>query len=253
MFIKLSPDAGIGDIDFLLINIVEDFNITFWNNIKTKSMNTLGLKFLAILMLVFGFIENVQGQISSSYERLFYTTAGNDAKSLRYCAKFENGKVWLKSVSYNEVRDKLAESSSYYDNEDWEDNGTESHYIWGQGSTKQYERCFKYCPSLSTSSRIVYKRHLEYSWTHPMEGSMNISGGFGCIDVQMLGVWGSGGKRFSYKYDMYIAFSPDKSSFIFWKEKANNLDGQIHDKQTFTRVPKSELLPKAVNYDFLNE
>ena len=51
----------------------------------------------------------------------------------------------------------------------------------------------------------------------------------------------------------YIAFSKDKSSFIMWFEEGDNLDGVIIEKREYKRVLKEELLPKAVNYDFLNE
>lgn len=51
----------------------------------------------------------------------------------------------------------------------------------------------------------------------------------------------------------YIAFSKDKSSFIMWFEEDDNLDGKILEKREYKRVPKEDLLPKAVNYDFLNE
>lgn len=51
----------------------------------------------------------------------------------------------------------------------------------------------------------------------------------------------------------YVAFSKDKSSIIMWFEKDDNLDGQIFGIKNYYRVPKEDLLPKAVNYDFLNE
>ena len=216
-------------------------------------MKNISLKviFLLGIMICLSAIS-ASGQIASSYERIFYTKAGSDVKSLRYCVKFETEKVWMKIVSYNDVRKKLAESPDYYDDEQWEDDGTESHYIFGSGYTKRCERVFKYCPSLSTSTRFVYKRHVEYSWTHPLQGSATVSPGYGCVRTENLGgVWG--GKRFSYNYDMYVAFSPDKSSFIFWKEKHDNHDGKVDGKETYTIVPKSELLPKSVDYDFLNE
>lgn len=68
-------------------------------------------------------------------------------------------------------------------------------------------------------------------------------------------------KVYDYKYEFeiitmqgyrYIAFSKDKSSFIMWFEEDDNLDGQIFEKRNYYRVSKEELLPKAVNYDFLN-
>ena len=210
-----------------------------WNNSKLSTNGSSS----------FASPNNSNNSIISS-NICFYTRAGGDITNLRYCVKFFSGKVWIKEVSYSEARNNLAKSSSFYDDESWEDKGTESHYIWGQGSTKKYERMFTYCSSLSTSSRIVYKRHVEYTFTHPLTGIMNISSGFGCVKEENLG-WA--GKRFYYNYDMYVAFSPDKSSFIFWKEKSNNINGEVDGKETYTIVPSSELLPKSVSYDFLNE
>lgn len=51
----------------------------------------------------------------------------------------------------------------------------------------------------------------------------------------------------------YFAFSKDKSSIIMWFEEDDNLDGVIYNKKETNRIPKEEFLPKAVNYDFLNE
>jgi len=51
----------------------------------------------------------------------------------------------------------------------------------------------------------------------------------------------------------FVAFSKDKSSFIMWFEDDNNYDGEIKDRHDYTRVPKEDLLPKAVNHDFLND
>lgn len=57
-------------------------------------------------------------------------------------------------------------------------------------------------------------------------------------------------KIYGYRY---YAISKDKSSIITWFEDDNNLDGVIREKNEYYRVPKEEFLPKAVNYDFLNE
>ena len=209
-------------------------------------------KWLVVLCMTMGLVSVAKAQIGYSNEDYFYTKIGETASSLRYAVKFRSDAVWLKEVGYSKVRENLAKSSTYYENEEWTDKGTESYYIWGQGTYGECERKFTYCPSLSTSTRIVYKRHVEYSYHHPTFGSANAQGGYGCIKEVWDNYYG-GGKTISYKYDMYVAFSPDKSSFIFWKEKSNNLDGKIDGKETFTSVPKSELLPKAANHEFLND
>lgn len=49
----------------------------------------------------------------------------------------------------------------------------------------------------------------------------------------------------------YYAFSKDLSSCIFWRERKS--DGSIFDKKHYIRISKEDLLPKAVNRDFLND
>lgn len=212
-------------------------------------------KWLVVLCMTMGLVSVAKAQIGYSNEDYFYTEIGQSASSLRYAVKFRSDAVWLKEVSYSKARENLAKSSMYYENEEWTDNGNEpyrTYDIYGcvQLHGKVCERKFTYCPSLSTSTRIVYKRHVEYSYYYA-NGDLLSLGGYGCIrsDVNNF----VGGTTFYYKYDMYVAFSPDKSSFIFWKEESNNLDGKIDGKETFTSVPKSELLPKAANHEFLND
>lgn len=111
-------------------------------------------------------------------------------------------------------RNKLAESKYYYENESWTD---------GKNGVEMYE----YDYSMSTSQRVVYKA------------------------VQKITLLD--GRRFEGNNIHYVAFSKDKSSFIYWREAKNDMDKTPRDKTTYTRVPKEDLLPKAANYDFLNE
>jgi hypothetical protein len=214
-------------------------------------MKKMNFKCLVVLCMALGFATVAKAQIGYSSTDYFYTEIGETASSLRYAVKFRSDAVWLKEVSYSKARENLSKNALFYENEEWTDKGTESYYIWGQGVYGECDRKFTYCPSLSTSTRIVYKRHVEYSYYHPLNGVMNATAGYGCVKTTSDGF--GGGKTFYYNYDMYVAFSPDKSSFIFWKEKSYNPDGKIDGKQTYTMVPKSELLPKAANHDFLND
>lgn len=89
---------------------------------------------------------------------------------------------------------------------------------------------YEYTPMKSTSERDVYfRRGKSNVYDHRSETTITMQG---------------------YRY---IAFSKDKSSFIMWFEEDDNLDGQIFEKRNYYRVSKEELLPKAVNYDFLND
>ena len=196
------------------------------------------MKSLSVICLVmgvmFGLVQTIQGQIPVSNECLFYTNKASTFRTLDFCVRFMGDKVWVKDVMYNEVRDNLAKSPSYYDEQRWVDRGTESHSTWNHNGLHYFvppcERMFVFCPNLSTPSRLVYTRHVEYSWTHPFEGSAMVDPGFGCVKTELLGNMGVYGKKFTYNYDMYIAFSLDKSNFIFWREQSHNLDGEINNK-----------------------
>lgn len=136
------------------------------------------------------------------------------SSEVEYVVKFESSKVWLKRVSHSTVRENLSKSENYYENEVWREK---YGYV-----TEMYE----YDYQKSTSSRVVYKRedtmsHLGYSFSYPI-----------------------------YRY---VAFSKDKSSFIRWWEKKDDYNGEIQSREDCTRVPKEDLLPKAANYDFLND
>lgn len=114
---------------------------------------------------------------------------------------------------------------------------------------------YEYDPMKSTSARDVYfKRDIYYTihgW-HPdkfyyvfsVDYYLNYSHSDEYHDYRIV---------ITKPVHRYIAFSKDKSSFIMWFEEDDNLDGQIFNKKEYNRIPKEELLPKKVNYDFLNE
>lgn len=185
----------------------------------------------------------VQGQISSSSERVFYTRLGSKASEIKYCVLFETGKVWLKSVSYTDVRKNLAQSSSYYNHITWRDRGTLM-----QNGSQEDARVFTYCSQLSKPNRIVYKRHVECTYFEPYP-MMSLSSPYGVVKVKYHGNMMGAPVTYYICYDEYVAFTPDKSSFTYWREKSNNHDGTLDYKESFSIVPKSQLLPIPVNYD----
>jgi len=196
-------------------------------------MKKLNFKWLVVLCIAIGFVNVAKAQIYSS-EDCFYAEAGKS--DVRYVVKFEYSKdrAWLKSVSHSTVRSNLAKSKDFYENEIWTD---------GQNSVVLYE----YDSYKSTSSREVYKR-------------TRLGGDIGkddcpyCRTVRHLGAgWSCGGHGKSISGYDYVAFSKDKSSFITWYEKKDNYDGDTGNKKYYSRIPKEDLLPKAANYDFLND
>lgn len=188
-------------------------------------MKKLNIKNLFVfLCMIFGFSGNAKCQIYSD-DDCFYARAGSS--SVSYVVKFEyiEDRVWLKSVSHSTVRSKLAKSENYYENEVWT-NGQGGVTMWQYDSQK------------STSSREVYYRKKFTQQTNMFGMPYDMYGNY-------LPSVHSG-------YE-YVAFSKDKSSFIKWSEPLNNYEGKINNKITYTRIPKEDLLPKAANYDFLDD
>lgn len=198
-------------------------------------MKKLNIKMMVMLAcMTFGLANVAKAQIYSS-EDCFYSREGSS--SVEYVVKLEGNRVWLKSVSsHSEVRSNLAKSKNFYEKEVWTD---------GQNSVTMYE----YDSRRSTSAREVYKRVNKtaiYS-----EQCSRYNGG--CWYSFSFGI-GYGCGKHGYKEigTDYVAFSKDKSSFIKWYEKKDNYDGNIEDRKDYSRVPKEDLLPKAVNDDFLH-
>ena len=191
-------------------------------------------KFKTAIVLVFiasGITSVAKGQIYES-EACFYSQAGSS--SVSRIVRFEGSRnlVWVKTC-FN--RNKLAESKYYYENESWTDG-------------KDGATMYKYDYSMSTSQRVVYKR---------VEKRAIYDGGcLGCHRFTTFGIWvefGCGRHGYEDGDSYYVAFSKDKSSFIYWFEAKGDIDKTPRDKTTYTRVSKEDLLPKAANYDFLNE
>lgn len=202
-------------------------------------MKKMNFKWLVVLCITIGFVNVAKAQIYSS-EDCFYSSAGSS--SVSYVVKFEGNRVWLKSVSHSTVRSNLAKSKDFYENQVWTD---------GKDGVQMYE----YDYYKSTSSREVYKRvdkkaifSYDCWWQNGGDrGVGNCRASFGSFPSQ-----GCGKHGYTELGTVYVAFSKDKSSIIKWYEKKDNYDGNIKTTD-YTRVPKADLLPKAVNYDFLND
>ena len=141
------------------------------------------------------------------------------------------------------------------------DTWTADEDVWT--TSEEYE----YDPMKSTSARDVYSKRDELYEIH-YNGEKSYRKVFYVYpnDIRFNGKFYE--KQIDYykhkddRYDFeiktmqgyrYVAFSKDKSSFIMWFEEDKNLDGQVFEKTNYYRVPKEELLPKKVNYDFLNK
>lgn len=204
--------------------------------------------------------------------------------------RFDSGqnKVWFKSSDYDTIRSNLAVSSDFYENL----NVTDKMQSWYDDKFKEWRRRYvgwntneeyEYDPMKSTSSRDVYFKRDELFligreyivFNRPVTPypsiyiySDDVFWGINYGDKRIGDYFYSveESKRHFYvqpyfKFNIikimqgyrYIAISKDKSSFIMWFEEDDNLDGKILEKREYKRVPKEDLLPKAVNYDFLNE
>lgn len=145
----------------------------------------------------------------------------------------------MKSTSARDVyfkRDKLREIDrfTYYEYSERNNNG--QHYTIYVYSDDQFnDGLYKNRVKISDNG-VPY---LKYSHIYKDKNNRGVAGEY-TIKKTMQG----------YRY---IAFSKDKSSFIMWFEEDDNFDGVIHEKREYKRIPKEDLLPKAVNYDFLNK
>lgn len=196
-------------------------------------MKKMNFKWLVLFCMAVGFATIAKAQIYCN-DACFYSEAGSS--NVTYVVRFDysNDRVWLKNVSHSTVRSNLAKSKDFYENEIWTD---------GQNSVAMYE----YDSYKSTSSREVYKRTI-------LGGYIGRDDCPHCRTKRHLGAGLSCGGHGKYisGYD-YVAFSKDKSSFITWYEKKDNYDGDTGNKNYYSRIHKEDLLPKATNYDFLND
>ena len=184
---------------------------------------------------------------SKKIECCFYTYRGN-----YFVVRFDSNqsKVRIKSTYYDTIRSNLSISRDFYESQATLSISRDSYEkywtaLWGQE---------KVTVSLSDSGRLIVSKsthsQTDYmnAWTTDEEYEYDPMKSTSARDV-------------FFKRDIlnamqgyrYIAFSKDKSSFIMWFEEGDNLDGVIIEKREYKRVLKEELLPKAVNYDFLNE
>jgi hypothetical protein len=197
--------------------------------------------FVVLACMTVGITNVVRCQIYSN-EDCFYASAGSSYVS--YVVKFEysTDRVWIKSVSHSTVRRNLAQNRDFYEEETWTD---------GKNSVNMYE----YDRSMSTSTREVYKRVTKIAIYDPNCRVAQASWGVnGCKVFGFNGTpTGCGAHGYKDGDTYYVAFSKDKSSYYSWRVSANDVDGTIRNKSTYTRIPKEDLLPKAANYDFLNE
>lgn len=175
--------------------------------------------------MTFGLAIQAKAQICSE-EVLFYAKTGTS--DVCYAVKFNcyRDNLVIQRVFQDGVKKHLEESKNYY-----EDNWKQGYYEFRQ---------FEYDPIMSTSTKEVYK------W----EGKVFTDKIIGYDN----GPWGMGQPIYeSFEGYRYIAISKDKYSLIRWSEKKNNGNGAIIERKDYTRIPKEDLLPKAANYDFLND
>lgn len=183
--------------------------------------------FFAIIVSFWG---TVIGQIYCS-EECYYSMAGSSSVSYVVRFRYSKNTVWLKNVSHSTVRKNLAKNKDFYYEETWTD---------GEDGVHRYD----YVPSISTSNREVYKR--TEKWPIRNTACPNCANPY-------IGVWGCQNHGYKdYKYH-YVAFSKDKTSFIEWWVSADDIDGNIWEKKYYTLLPKDELIPKEIKYDFLDD
>ena len=168
--------------------------------------------------------------------REYKNAISNDKKAMEeaeYAKKYEKNRRKKSEILQ---KAEQAKSPEYYEN------------AWS--ADEEYE----YDPMKSTSARDVYFKRDIYYTIERIWPSWPSRTYYVFSDDYYLNYSNNDYKIEATKpVHRYVAFSKDKSSIIMWFEKDDNLDGQIFGIKNYYRVPKEDLLPKAVNYDFLNE
>ena len=213
---------------------------------------------------------------TKSIECCFYTEYKTCSDCAEYVVKFDSNldKVWFKRTNYDTIRSNLAVSKKFYEDQATLIISRDSYEYRnvvqrqqsfnrpiGYRTQEEYERKLAE-QARQVSSQTMSPNYIKYknAWTADEKYEYAPMKSTSARDVYFK----RGTRIYKYKESgwdrektiqgyRYVAFSKDKSSIIMWFEDDENLDGQIFEKRTYYRVPKEDLLPKAVNYDFLNE
>lgn len=171
--------------------------------------------FVVLTCMTLGIANVAKCQIYSS-DICYYLPAGSNSKCDVTVAKFNGSTVFI-WWSVCEIEKCFSKGSDYFEHMNWREGDTDVPYC----HIKKYE----YVSSMSTSKREVYKKE-----TREYVSIVNDS----------------------YVKEEYVAFSKDMSSYITWTI-LNKKETGYETKKTYSKVPKEEFLPKAINHDFLNE
>lgn len=222
-----------------------------------------------------------------------YKKSEYDTKKVEYVIRFNANQdtVWFKHTNYDAIRANLAVSRDFYENQailtmsressdyqlgirtaEWYTSYVKKHKKLPQLSDYQYaywQEAYLYnyqdwdkqphtksqwksqWKTYQANLQLLSPEYYKNAWTKGEEYQYSAMKSTLARDVYFKRDNRDNlGTMQGYRY---VAFSKDKSSFIMWFEEDDNLDGVIREKREYKRVPKEELLPKAVNYDFLNE
>lgn len=124
--------------------------------------------------------------------------------------------------------------------------------IWEFNGRQALYKCRSSSPTESQSSiKQVLEKSPNAFDNHSIPGSYKVDGGWIQVIQATYRPDIPSSDRSVYKVNsFYMAVSSDLSTMISWTENSN---GEIENKRYFVRIDKEELLPKAINYDFLDD
>lgn len=187
------------------------------------------IKYLVVLLcMTLGLANAAMAQIYSS-ECCFYAEEG--FSDVRYVIKFDysEDRLWIKTAGGSStVRKNLARTEDFYEDLVYKDN------------TSYGEEKFEYDSYRSTSANEVYKRERK------------VTRYYNSIGWEVYSYVPGGRTEVVVKSIDYVAISKDKMTLIKWTEPKDNYEGKTQNMKYYKLIPKEDLLPKAVNYDFLD-
>lgn len=180
----------------------------------------MNFKWLVMLCMAMGIVNVAKAQIYSSEECYYIEAGANNPKNggpdvFVQVLSFDGSSLVHSQGWYSSIKRELKKGENVLKQQlDYYQNKMGYRYS-NQYNVCQHIRTYLYNSNMSTSMREVYKSVSSSQW-----GSTIVC---------------------------YIAIANDKSSIIMWE--GDNVDR----KKTYIRIDKDDLLPEAVNYDFLNE
>lgn len=167
-------------------------------------------------------------------------------KSIKYLVVLVCISIGISSVAKAQV---YSGGTIYY-----KQTNSNSDYIsiWEFNGRQALYKCRSSSPTESQSNiKTVMVKSPNAFDDHSTPGTYKVDGGWiKVIQAEYRPDIPSSDRSVYKVHSFFVAVSSDLSTMISWTESSN---GVIENKRYFIRIEKDDLLPQAINYDFLDD